>query len=45
LDKEGNFRKKINVFSGKVKIIIKSVNKFGRTTIVERNIEVKPIFP
>ena len=45
LDKEGNFRKKINVFSGKVKIIIKSVNKFGRTTIVERNIEVKPPSP
>lgn len=42
LDKEGNFRKKINVFSGNVKIVIKSVNKFGRTTIIERNIEVKP---
>lgn len=41
LDKEGNFRKKINVFSGKAKIIIKSVNRFGKTTVVERNIEVK----
>lgn len=41
LDKEGNFRKKLNVFSGKAKITIKSVNKFGRTTVVERNIEVK----
>jgi len=42
LDKEGNFRKKINVFSGKTKITIKSVNKFGRITIVERNLEIKP---
>lgn len=42
VDKEGNFRKKINVFEGKTKITIKSVNKFGRTTIIERNIEVKP---
>ena len=41
LDKGGNFMKKINVFSGKTKITIKSVNKFGKTTIVERNIEAK----
>lgn len=45
LDKEGNFRKKLNVFSGKTKITIKSVNKFGRTTVVERNIEVKSFSP
>lgn len=42
VDKNGKFKKNINVFSGKVKITVKSVNKFGRTTIVERNIEVKP---
>ena len=42
LDKEGNFKKSINVFPGKTKITIKAVNKFNKTTVVERNIEVKP---
>jgi len=41
LDKDGNFKKTINVFPGKTKITIKSVNNFNRTTILERNIEVK----
>lgn len=41
LDKDGNFRKTINVFPGKVKITVKSVNNFNKTTIVERHIEVK----
>ena len=41
LDKNGNFKKTINVFPGKTKIIIKSVNNFNRTTILERHIEVK----
>lgn len=41
LDKDGNFQKTINVFPGKTKITIKSVNSFNRTTILERNIEVK----
>jgi cytoskeletal protein RodZ len=41
LDKDGNFKKAINVFPGKSKIIIKSVNNFGKTAILERHIEVK----
>lgn len=41
LDKDGNFKKAINIFPGKAKIIIKSVNNFGKTTILERHIEVK----
>jgi cytoskeletal protein RodZ len=41
LDKNGNFKKTIKVFPGKVKITVKSVNNFKRTTILERQIEVK----
>ncbi|OGH24088.1 MAG: hypothetical protein A3B47_04435 [Candidatus Levybacteria bacterium RIFCSPLOWO2_01_FULL_39_24] len=41
LDKDGNFKKTINVFPGRAKITIKSVNNFKRTTILERYIEVK----
>ncbi len=41
LDKNGNFTKKLNVFPGKAKITIKAVNNFNKTTILERNIEVK----
>jgi len=41
LDKNGNFKKTINIFPGKAKITIKSVNNFKRTTILERDIEIK----
>ena len=41
LDRDGNFKKTINVFPGHTKITIKSVNNFNRTTILERQIEVK----
>jgi len=41
LDKNGNFRKIVNVFPGKATITVKSVNNFNRTTILERQIEVK----
>lgn len=41
LDKNGNFKKTINVFPGKTKITIKSVNNFNKTTIIERNVEIK----
>lgn len=41
LDKNGNFKKDINVFPGKITIIIKSINNFNRTTTLERHIEVK----
>lgn len=41
LDKDGNFKKTVNVFPGKAKIIIKAVSNFNKTTILERQIEVK----
>lgn len=41
LDKDGNFKKTVNVFPGKTKITIRSVNNFNRATTVERSIEVK----
>lgn len=41
LTKDGNFKKTINVFPGKTLIIIKAVNNFNKTSIVERQIEVK----
>jgi cytoskeletal protein RodZ len=41
LDKDGNFKKTVNVFPGKAKITIKSINNFNKTTILERHIEVK----
>ncbi|MBI2028116.1 MAG: helix-turn-helix domain-containing protein [Candidatus Levybacteria bacterium] len=42
IDKEGNFKKSVNVFPGKARIVIKAVNKFKKETVIERNIEVKP---
>lgn len=42
LDKNGNFKKTIDIFPGKAKITIKAVNKFKKTSVVERAIEVKP---
>ncbi len=41
LDKNGNFKKTINVFLGKSKIIVKAINNFNKTTTIEREIEVK----
>lgn len=41
LDKNGNFKKTVNVFPGKTKIIIKAVSSFNKTTTLERSIEVK----
>lgn len=41
LDKDGNFKKTINVFPGRVKITVKSVNNFKRTTTLQRQIEIK----
>lgn len=38
---DGQFAKIIDVFPGKTTITIKSVNRFGRETKVERHIEVK----
>lgn len=41
LDSNGNFKKNINVFSGKSTITIKVVNIFGKETAIERHVEVK----
>jgi cytoskeletal protein RodZ len=41
LDKDGSFKKTINVFPGKTKITIKSVNHFKKMVTIERHIEVK----
>lgn len=41
VDKDGKFTKTITVFPGNVKIVIKVVNNFGKTTVMERQIEVK----
>lgn len=41
LDKDGNFKKTINVFPGKTKIVVKAINNFNKTTILQRHIEVK----
>ena len=41
LDSDGNFKKSINVFPGKIIIKVKAINYFGKEKIVERHIEVK----
>lgn len=41
LDKNGNFKKTIDVFPGKTTITIRSVNSFNRATIIRRQVEVK----
>ncbi|MBI2074632.1 MAG: helix-turn-helix domain-containing protein [Candidatus Levybacteria bacterium] len=41
VDQNGNFKKKIDLFSGKTVITIKAINRFGRQTTVDRQVEVK----
>ncbi len=41
LDKNGKFKKTINVFPGKEAITVRAVSRFGRETVVHRQIEVK----
>ncbi len=40
LDKDGNFTKKIDIFPGKAIIRIKAINRLGKSTEIERKIEV-----
>lgn len=40
-DEEGNFKKEIDVFLGDNKIVVKSVNRFGRETVEERNLKIE----
>ena len=41
LEKDGSFKKNIDVFPGKSTIQIRAVNRFGKETKIERHIEVK----
>lgn len=43
LDKNGNFKKTVNVFLGKGKIVVKAINNFNKSTVLERHIEVKTL--
>lgn len=42
IDASGNFRKQISVFPGKRTLIFQVENKFGRTTLLKRIINVTP---
>lgn len=42
VDDFGNFRKVITIFPGKNTIAIKSLNRFGKQSEIERHINVKP---
>lgn len=41
LDPEGNFRKTITVFPGKSVIVVRSVNRLGKVSVLEKTVEVK----
>lgn len=41
VDSKGKFSKQLDLFSGKAVIKVKATNRFGKETIMERNIEVK----
>lgn len=41
IDDNGNFKKDISVFPGTAVIIIKATNSFGKTSILQRHINVK----
>lgn len=41
IDKDGNFRKDLSVFSGQTTIVIKAENNFGRKTTILRHITVQ----
>ena len=41
LDGDGNFKKVIDVFPGKIKIKVLVINRFGKEKSIERHIEVK----
>jgi cytoskeletal protein RodZ len=41
VDKDGNFKKEISVFSGNVAVTVKAVNSFGRKSTMLRHVVVK----
>ncbi|MBI2621089.1 MAG: helix-turn-helix domain-containing protein [Candidatus Levybacteria bacterium] len=42
IDSDGNFKKQISVFPGRRTLIFQVENKFGRVSVLERNINVEP---
>lgn len=40
LQEDGTFSKRISAMPGKFSIVIKAVNRFGRTSVIEKNIQV-----
>ncbi|MCL5432759.1 MAG: helix-turn-helix domain-containing protein [Patescibacteria group bacterium] len=42
VESNGVFKKEIDLFPGKSTIKIKAVNRFGKETVIERHVEIKP---
>ena len=42
LEKDGSFKKTLDLFSGKTTITVKAVNRFGKETVIKRQIEIIP---
>lgn len=42
LEKDGSFKKTLDLFSGKATITVKAVNRFGKETVLKRQIEIIP---
>lgn len=40
LERDGSFKKSLDLFSGKATITIKAVNRFGKETVLKRQIEI-----
>lgn len=45
VDREGNFRKRISLFSGKATITVSAKNRLGRETIIKRTVSVRENTP
>lgn len=42
LEKDGSFKKTLDLFSGKTTITVRAVNRFGKETVLKRQIEIIP---
>lgn len=42
LEKDGSFKKNVDTFTGSNTITFRSVNRFGKETIIKRHVEIKP---
>ncbi|MBI2622762.1 MAG: helix-turn-helix domain-containing protein [Candidatus Levybacteria bacterium] len=45
LQRDGSFKKTLDLFSGKATITVKAVNRFGKETVLKRQIEIIPALP